>query len=64
MRWRAFPMDSVLTSKHQSLDLQWELNVSERPAPGLSRLDEIAYLITVDLQRALGHIAKAASEQR
>lgn len=58
-RWRLFDQREVLKSPNCNLDLKWDTStgIVENPP---SRLDEISQLIAEDLQRALGHVSRAA----
>ena len=62
-RWRSFSQENLLRSEGQRLDLGWESDGAPEQAPSLSRLDELAGLITNDLQRALALIGKVAPKK-
>jgi type I restriction enzyme M protein len=63
-RWRSFPLEKLRASPDARLDLRWEVEDTDRPPPGLARVDELAMQIADDLQVALAHITSVSDTGR
>jgi type I restriction enzyme M protein len=63
-RWRRFSHEDLLAAEGSRLDVAWDPQVKSEAPPSIERLDELAEMITADLERALEHVARGGRGKR
>ncbi len=60
-RWHRFAHTELLASDDVRLDLSWDVKEPQVKVAGLARVEELTAQIAADLEKALEHLARAAS---